>query len=208
MRPDVHVMALRSAAKLVLGMASIASITGCSSSAPEGTSSAEDAVTTPGGAAKSDTADRGVANDDPFAIEVTKDEPTSKACQATLAAAFPNPGGYQWEPVPQPTAVVTCCDEELTKHDASTEYRWECCVAYDESATGEKDEDGHVNPFSLPTGMHSHAMACTPWGPPVPPSMHRLRRVDPTAPRRRDLRRSLVSRIEPRHDRAEGAPVA
>lgn len=75
-------------------------------------------------------------------------------CDATLAEAFPEPGGYQWEPVAQTAEVVACCKAELGEHDFMSSYRWDCCVAFDPK-TGESAFSGG---------------ACTPWGPPVPPS--------------------------------------
>src|SRR4051812_20204255 len=83
MRPDVHALALRSAAKLVLGMASLGSVaTGCSSEATDETGASTDAVMT-----KNETA-------------------TTAECKETLASAYPQPGGYQWTPVAEPADVV------------------------------------------------------------------------------------------------------
>ena len=131
MRNDVHTAALKAAAKVAFSMAFVS---GCSSSAGEPTGESESAVMTYGSPSKPDAA---------------------VSCTDVLAATFPKPGDYQWEPVPQSAEVVSCCKEELEAHDASTPYRWDCCVAFDPK-TGDT------------TG---HAMACTPWGPPVPPAM-------------------------------------
>lgn len=194
MRPDVHAAALRSAAKLVLGMASIASVTvACSSETTDDTGASTDAVMT-----KNDNATKKNATDDDLALTGgATGEPTSKECAATLASAFPTPSGYEWTPVPQPPKVAACCDEELTKHGWTTAYRWDCCVAYDENAPLETDKEGNPIPWSAPTGMHKHVLACTPWGPPVPPQMNRLqRRNRKLSPARHDMNRFLASQIE------------
>jgi hypothetical protein len=78
-------------------------------------------------------------------------------CDALLEAAFPIPGDYQWEPVAQSKQVVNCCERELAKNGAESKYRWDCCVAFD-PATGHQ-------------ASTEHFVACTPWGPPVPPAM-------------------------------------
>lgn len=182
MRPDVHAAALRSAAKLVLGMASFAAVTtGCSSEATDDTGISDDAVTTKGPMTIDEIDPKG---------EVP--EETSKACQATLASAFPAPGDYHWLPVPVESDVAACCDEELSKHGSMTPYRWDCCAAYDETATLQTDEDGNVIPWSAPTGMQKHGWACTPWGPPVPPQMRRSKKM---SPRRHDMNRFLAAQV-------------
>jgi len=148
MRPDVHAAALRSAAKLVFGMASLVACT---------KETSEDATTTDNSAVTSATKKK---NDD--------------CCTEKLKETFPTQGGYQWTPVPQSADVVACCDKELTKHEASSKYRWDCCVAYDPATVPDGGEPEGIG-FS-----GGHGMACTPWGPPVPPAMKRRmpKRVD------------------------------
>ena len=118
--------------------------------------------------------------------------PTSKECKATLSSAFPTPGDYQYEAVAQPHDVAACCDEELVKHGAGTPYRWDCCVAYDETAPVDPGKDGKVDPWDAPTGMKKHAFACTPWGPPVPPKMKRSKKPSPA---RRDMNLFLAAQV-------------
>jgi hypothetical protein len=130
MRNDVHAAALKAAAKVAF---SVAFLNGCGSAAEP----AEEAATNENA--------------------IHSDGCPSTGCDALLEAAFPKPGDYQWEPVPQSKQVVACCERELAKHDAATKYRWDCCVAFD-------PETGHH-------ASQDHGLACTPWGPPVPPAM-------------------------------------
>jgi hypothetical protein len=168
MRPDVHAAALRSAAKLVFGMASL-SLVACTADPTEESSASDNALTNSKGDANGST-NNGNTGDNGNGETNPTNEPTTPECKATLASAFPQPSGYEWKPVPQSPDVVACCDQELTKHDAMTKYRWDCCVAYD--------------PATVPAGQKpkgigfsdGHGMACTPWGPPVPPSMNRMKR--------------------------------
>ncbi|MDF2693069.1 MAG: hypothetical protein K0S65_1452 [Labilithrix sp.] len=166
----VHAAALKAAAKVAFSMALLE---GCSSPGALG-----------GGAASSDdeavTNESAIATGSPSASSPkptrslgkkpcpsTEDAGPAKAgCDVTLAATFPTPGPYQWEPVAQSKEVVACCDEELAKNGAGSNYRWDCCVAFDPDA----------NPNGQGLGSESHGLACTPWGPPVPPSMGRARR--------------------------------
>jgi hypothetical protein len=149
MRTDVHFAALRAAAKVAF---SISLLNGCSSADALGS---DDKL----------EGDEGVASNESAINAAVKDCPDHPApsCAAVLASAFPKPGHYQTEPVPQPANVVACCDKELSKEGSGTEYRWDCCVAFDP-----KDPNG------TPLGDGKHVWACTPWGPPVPPSMDRL----------------------------------
>lgn len=174
MRPEVHAAALRSAAKLVLGMASLATLNiGCSSETAEGeTASNDSAVTTTEKAA--------------CAEPKKPAEPT--ACGAVLHAAFPDPSGYAWEPVKQSAEIVSCCKAELIEHDAMTPFRWDCCVAFDAAAQEDPDTEFPTTVAHTP-GIGT---ACTPWGPPVPPSMKRKTRRSPA---RRDMAAFLAQAI-------------
>lgn len=168
MRSDVHLAALRAAARVAFSVASVALVNGCSA--------ADD------GASKSD--DRRAANDSedttasesavvsrpgsqgrprPPCTDASAPKPT---CEQILASKFPVPGDYQYEPVAQPADVVACCDQELTTHGAQSKFRWDCCVAYDPAKVPAGEDP--PSPFS-----GAHGLACTPWGPPVPPSMAR-----------------------------------
>ena len=176
MRSDVHHAALKAAAKVAF---SVALLNGCSGvDALRGAESADGdealsneaaiaASSTKKPAQKSGTKKPAAAEPCPDAGTEADAAPAKPSCEALLAATFPIPADYKWEPEPQSKDVVACCDEELTTKDAMSTYRWDCCVAYDPTAT----PDPNVG-----SGMNEHAMACTPWGPPVPPSMKRARR--------------------------------
>lgn len=192
MRPDVHAAALRSAAKLVLGMASIASVTvACSSESTDETGASTDAVM-----AKNDNANK---TNDTTTIDLGEGTgtETTKACKATLQTAFPNPSFKDYgHATPQPKEVLDCCDSELSGHGSLTSYRWECCFAYDENANVTPGEDGKVDPWDAPTLSKNHGWACTPWGPPVPPQMNRMqRRSKKLSPARRDMNRFLAAQV-------------
>jgi hypothetical protein len=194
MRPDVHAAALRSAAKLVLGMASLASITtACSSEATDDTGASTDAVMT------KDNNDSKKTDDTMLSFGNGTGEATTAACKATLESAFPHPTFKDYgKATPQPGDVLDCCKQELAKHGSMTKYRWECCFAYDENAKVDPGKDGEVDPWDVPTlSSQAGGFACTPWGPPVPPQMNRMqRRNKKLSPARRDMVRFLVSQIE------------
>jgi hypothetical protein len=147
MRHDVHLAALRAAAKVAFSMALL---NGCAAEDPTEPSTqgaASQDLTGPSGSSANDTgADRSHAN-----------------CAEILSCAFPGPDEYGTPPTPESSEVVACCDQALGGHNIGGAHRWACCAAYD-PAEG-KDH----------TGASKHVMACTPWGPPVPPSIERLR---------------------------------
>ncbi len=153
MRNDVHLAALRAAARVAFSVASVAMVNGCASEEASSDSASNESAL----ASKDD------AKPAPDATPSKPSKPSS--CEAVLASAFPEPGPYQWEPVPQSAEVVACCADELESHGAMTPYRWDCCVAYDPAT---------VPPGEEPMLGGGPGFACTPWGPPVPPSMDRL----------------------------------
>jgi hypothetical protein len=178
MRSDVHFAALKAAARVAFSVALPAAtvLTGCSSAGGLlGEEESDDAVSNESAIAANASNAAGSRpkrslGKKPCPTTTEDAGPAKPSCEATLAATFPTPGDYQWEPVAQSKEVVACCDEELTKNGASSAYRWDCCVAYDPAATPDPNS-GFTN--------SSHGMACTPWGPPVPPSMKRSRRPSP-----------------------------
>lgn len=185
MRSDVHFAALKAAARVAFSMSvPVVLLNGCAS-ALEPAETAESGITSDDELAASGSK-RGEANEgkdtpssssradagaeEPDACAKADSAPPKQSCDATLAAAYPTPGDYQWEPVAQSSDVVACCDEELGKTNGMSQYRWDCCVAYDPAQSSDAG----------PNTLHAkHGMACTPWGPPVPPSMHRVRRARP-----------------------------
>jgi hypothetical protein len=145
MRHDVHFAALRAAAKVAFSMALL---NGCASEeATDGTGSNASDLT--GGASSGSS---GATS-------------SGGACAEILSCAFPGQDRYGTPPTPESAEVVACCDKELDGLDKGegTSHRWACCAAYD-PAEGKKH-----------TGASKHLVACTPWGPPVPPSIERLR---------------------------------
>jgi hypothetical protein len=78
-----------------------------------------------------------------------------------LASAFPDGGGdfgASQNTTPVSDDVKTCCTEHLQSDSAETwslQYRWSCC--------------GVLDSWNNPDPAIS--IACTPWGPPVPPKM-------------------------------------
>ncbi|MBS2020066.1 MAG: hypothetical protein JST00_44815 [Deltaproteobacteria bacterium] len=153
MRSDVHQAALRAAAKVAFSMAFF----------------------TVGCAAATDPVDEGEAlGDEPETTEsdISKAKPKASkvatkgcskkpkpSCGELVNAAFPTEGFYPGTKQNVSKEVQACCVELLTNPgDAGlgmTAHRWDCCA----NATPGADI----------------GMACTPWGPPVPPSMGRRR---------------------------------
>lgn len=180
MRSDVHFAALKAAAKVAF---SVALLNGCSGALEtEGSPAGGDGddyspSTTAEADIKKGSKPKKSLGKKPCPSEDASTAPPA-SCEAVLAAAFPNaPGPYQWEPVAQSKEVVACCDAELTKHPGDADYHWECCTAYDPNAN-----DGMPHGLSPQDLMLSNAHpSCTPWGPPVPPSMKRPRRAKPAA---------------------------
>ena len=156
MRSDVHTAALRAAAKVAF---SVAFLGGCSA--------ASDAEGTDPKAPGADGVEPGTTESD---LAAAKKKPKIAApttschqndsgapkpsCESVVAAAFPTEGNYPGTKQAVSNDVQTCCAELLTKSGGSlAKHRWDCCA-------------------NVAPGQNV-AMACTPWGPPVPPSMNR-----------------------------------
>jgi hypothetical protein len=83
-------------------------------------------------------------------------------CTDLVKASFPAEGNYPGQAVASISpAVKQCCTELLIKNGSQTEHRWDCCANRNNAGASEQN----VN------------IACTPWGPPVPPAMKRVRDV-------------------------------
>jgi hypothetical protein len=148
-----HFTALRAAARVAFG---IAVLGGCTAAATE-----EDSAST-----ESDIkAKKAKAEDDCPSHEDAGAKPDAKpSCENVLASAFPDGGSFMdmQNPPQVSDEVKTCCVEHLTSESEETwklQYRWSCC--------------GVLDNWNNPDPKIS--MACTPWGPPVPPSMKRRR---------------------------------
>lgn len=143
MRSDVHSKALRAAAKVAF---SVVFLGGCSSAATE---DANDGLV-PEGTSEADLKSgcHGGA---------TKDaSPPKLSCEQVVASAFPTEGNYPGAKKSVSAEVQTCCGELLHKTSgALAAHRWDCCA-------------------NLPADAGQDVgIACTPWGPPVPPRMQR-----------------------------------
>jgi hypothetical protein len=144
-----HFAALRAAARVAFGVIVLG---GCSAAAEK-----EDAVANESEINAKDPcpskADSGPAPDA---------TPTKPSCDTVLASAFPD-GGDDFAASQDPNAklvsddVKACCEEHLTQDDETwnLQYRWSCC--------------GVLDSWNNPNQKIS--IACTPWGPPVPPKM-------------------------------------
>lgn len=99
-----------------------------------------------------------VSASDELSKGCTKDASAPKplSCEQVVAAAFPVEGDYPGTKQSVAPKVQTCCVELLEKSQgALAEHRWDCCA-------------------NLPADAgQSVGIACTPWGPPVPPAMKR-----------------------------------
>lgn len=165
MLSDVHTAALRAAAKVAF---SVAFLGGCSAANPAAETD-EDPIPGAGEPGTSEADLTGKPKHKPKVVVPAStachgnDASAPKpSCEAVVNAAFPTEGHYPGTKQAVSKEVQTCCVELLTA-DSSGEsdagagvHRWDCCA-------------------NLPPGGGGNitVMACTPWGPPVPPAMKR-----------------------------------
>lgn len=144
MRSDVHSRALRAAAKVAF---SVVFLGGCSSATTQ--TGANDPLDGEG----VDEAELKSGCHEPPAKDAAAPKLT---CEQLVASAFPTEGDYPGAKQSVSAEVQTCCVELLEKSQgALAEHRWDCCA-------------------NLPADAGQEVgIACTPWGPPVPPRMHR-----------------------------------
>ena len=148
-----HFAALKAASRVAFGIVALA---GCSEAATE-----EDTL-----ASESNIMSKDPEKPCPSKQDAGTDAaPAKPSCENVLASAFPD-GGDDFSSMQNPPKVSdevkTCCAEHLKSEDENTwqlQYRWSCC--------GVLDNWNNPDP--------SIGMACTPWGPPVPPSMKSLK---------------------------------
>jgi len=177
MRSDVHSAALKAAAKVAFSVAFIGGCSAQSNQAPAGepdtsehgvTASNEDETGKPAAAADAGaigTSASGKASSEP-PCHRDASVPPAPSCDVALASVFA--GSTDQYPGTAKTlteAERACCVTHLTDNDEiwSAGHRWDCCASL--SGT-----DGGTADFS------EIGMACTPWGPPVPPAMKRRAR--------------------------------
>jgi hypothetical protein len=144
MRSDVHSKALRAAAKVAF---SVVFLGGCSSAGAQDANDPTDTEGTSEADLKSGCA----------GARATKDAaPPKLSCEQVVASAFPTEGNYPGKKKSISAEAQTCCVELLEKSQgALAAHRWDCCA-------------------NLPADAGQEVgIACTPWGPPVPPRMRR-----------------------------------
>jgi hypothetical protein len=142
MRSDIHSKALRAAAKVAF---SVAFLGGCSAAAQDPETPSND----------SDTDEAELKSGCHLPKTPATDASAPKlSCDQVVAAAFPTEGDYPGVKQSVAADVQSCCVELLEKsHGALASHRWDCCANLSASVD------------------QSVSIACTPWGPPVPPSM-------------------------------------
>jgi hypothetical protein len=146
MRRDVHLEALRIAAKVAL---SIGLLDGCN--APR---TREASATQPEPAPAPTTADTSEPATTPAPTpEHVEAQPVASDCRAVIAGAFPVASDYPGEKRDVSPGVQTCCALALVQEPQLEQHRWDCC------ANLADDVEQRV------------LIACSPWGPPVPPAM-------------------------------------
>lgn len=167
MRNDVHLEALKAAARVAF---SVAFLGGCAAAtnpanddgSDDGPQASEDDLRASSGHKKKHHAD---ASTTPTTqapchgstdVDAGSTEPVS--CDAVLASTFPTPSNYPGDKKEISAQAASCCEQILTSGNLGGEHRWDCCanIAWN--------------------GNEQIGMACTPWGPPVPPAMKRRAR--------------------------------
>jgi hypothetical protein len=145
MRRDAHRDALKVAAKVALA---IGLLEGCRESLAAAPSAPTLAPT------ETPVVDTAPATT-PDAVAAAPAEPVGKVtdCRAVVYAAFPVDGQYPGERKEVADEVRTCCGHLLVAPGGLETHHWDCCANVDHES-------------------EAVAMACTPWGPPVPPAMN------------------------------------
>jgi len=172
MQRDVHLQALRAAARVAFSVGSVASfaLLGCG-----GTTAPETPSSEPGGSTETvtgtkdpqKTADKTGTNNPGQVTNPDREKPPAKdppgsssgsnpppqSCEKVIADAFVTEGDYPGTKKNVSAEVTACCEKVLLDSQGMAPFRWDCCANVDK----EKNQD--------------IAIACTPWGPPVPPRM-------------------------------------
>ena len=170
MRSDTHSAALRAAAKVAF---SVAFIGGCSAPASPGDLADDTTDGTYGDGVEPGSSESEVSAKkkpkQPAQLSVApcdkhKDAgpPKPLTCEQVVNAAFPTEGQYPGTKQNVSIEVQNCCAEHLlADNDGLGTHRWDCCA-------------------NLPADAGQNiSIACTPWGPPVPPSMKRRSKTEP-----------------------------
>lgn len=172
MRSDVHSAALRAAAKVAF---SVAFIGGCSAPAASDLAEGDLGDGTYGDGVEPGTSESEIGSKKkpstparqrsaaPCDKHKDASAPKPLTCEQVVNAAFPVEGQYPGKKQSISVQVQTCCAELLLADESGmAPHRWDCCA-------------------NLPPDAGQNlAIACTPWGPPVPPSMKgRTKRSEP-----------------------------
>lgn len=174
MNPDVFSAALRATAKVAFSMALVAGCTASERAEAVGASDSDIEKGCPDHASKADAAP-GAAPD--AAPDATPDcnallasyDSEHATFRAAVSAHYADGGAAKDAPKAPPVSVETtsCCRGEVSAKGWKSPYRESCCSGALASEDGwQPDPDPAI------------AMACTPWGPPVPPAMRLPRDTD------------------------------
>lgn len=155
MNASTHRRALAAAARLALATVALDA---CDKDRAEPTPPAPqpDAAHDHGGGEHVAKADEPTPSPTSAPVESSAPVDPIRECRGLVDEAFPKESQYPGEKRNVSAKVQTCC-AELLVHDTSDlagRHRWDCCANLPEG-----DRDPKVG------------MACTPWGPPVPPRM-------------------------------------
>jgi hypothetical protein len=178
MRHDVHLAALRAAAKVAFSVAFLGGCTSAVADLPgddepttdDSAESSESAVKSGSNKAKPKPKPKTPAanNAGSTACHNSSGGTAKPTCDDLINAAFPTEGNYPGTKKNVSKEVQSCCFQRLVSDtDGMATHRWDCCA----------------NAGTLSTEDQQKVfVACTPWGPPVPPSMTRGREKLPLEP--------------------------
>lgn len=175
MNRDVFSAALRATAKVAFSMALVAGCTTSEGTEPTGASDSDIKKGCPDDPSKADAAPDSSpdaapdASADCTALLASYDAEREKFL-AAVSAHYADGGADEDAPKAPPVSAVTtsCCREEVSAKGWKSAHRQSCCYGALVSEDGwQPDPDPAI------------AMACTPWGPPVPPAMRPLRTMHP-----------------------------
>lgn len=167
----VHARALRAAAKVALAFSTASVFGACGGQVAEAAKADPDAKTDPDGGSAEAATDTAAVPDalvDATACTVTADAATPKelaCCAAKVKATFPadvvepvDAGGVGDAGSPD-KELVACCGEIVRTYDSTHDL-------------GLTFQQARACCYALPGTWWEHpGIACTPWGPPMPPAM-------------------------------------
>jgi hypothetical protein len=149
MKPEVHAEALRAASRVAFSLAFVAGCGGATTSDPQPTTGKNDPPSNAPGGGTAAPAGSGTGTG---GYDTQPPNNAAKSCETVIASAFTKEGDYPGEKKVVSSEVQQCCEKQLLSTRGQMAHRWDCCANV---AQTNKDVQ----------------MACTPWGPPVPPSI-------------------------------------